>query len=72
MSRQFDTYIHSLLEPDHRNAPLGGGSIVLNNKPDWRAEFIAKFGEDKFYEMLHEQQEDDRRRREAIEEAGEC
>ena len=31
MSRQFDTYIHSLLEPDHRNTPLGGSPVLSGN-----------------------------------------
>ena len=31
MSRQYDNYIHSLLEPDHRNEPLGGSPVLIGN-----------------------------------------
>ena len=66
MSRQYDNYIHSLLEPDHRNEPLGGSPVHTHRK-SWQQEYIDKFGEDKFHEKMQEQQELDRLRMEAME-----
>ena len=71
MSRQFDTYIHSLLEPDHRNAPLGGSPVHTHRK-SWQQEFINKYGQEAFNERMMEQQEIDKIRREAMEGDGEC
>lgn len=31
MSHQYDNYIHSLLEPDSRNEPLGGSPLLSGN-----------------------------------------
>ena len=62
MSRQYDNYIHSLLEPDHRNEPLGGSPLLTQG--NWRNrvwdEYVAKEGQEEIVKREQEYKQSQR------------